>query len=288
MYKKCILCGVKFKATNKNKKYCSRQCYGISITGDKNPACRIDVRKKLSIQKMGNKNPSKRLDVRKKISISLSGKNNPRYGTHRSKEIRDKISVGNRKHYENSEERKKISIATKLAMKRQDVIDKMNKHFDSIRGKTYEELYGEKKANKLKSMLRNVNIGNKNNKGKHVSDDAKLKMRLAYLKYKESKLNNNGKLYPNYNIEACKIIDEYGKANGYNFQHAENGGEFYIKTLGYWVDGYDKIRNTVIEYYERAHKNKVNRDESRKQEIVSLLNCKFIELREWEISDALP
>lgn len=40
---------------------------------------------------------------------------------------------------------------------------------------------------------------------------------------------NNGGMCVNYNPLACKIIDEYGKKHGYNFQHAENGGEYKIK-----------------------------------------------------------
>jgi hypothetical protein len=89
-----------------------------------------------------------------------------------------------------------------------------------------------------------------------------------------------GKISPNYNPIACKIIDEYGKKNGYNFQHAENGGEYHIKELGYWVDGYDKEKNVVIEYYENKHNRYKERDEKRKQEIKKLLKCKFIEIKE--------
>ena len=133
-----------------------------------------------------------------------------------------------------------------------------------------------------------LSIAKKGKKRKLFSEEAKRKMRLSAIKRIEKNKLDGRQLIPSYNPISIPIIEEYGRANGYNFQHAENSGEYFIEDLGYWVDGYDKIRNTVIEYYERAHKNKVNRDESRKQEIVSLLNCKFIELREWEISDALP
>jgi len=36
----------------------------------------------------------------------------------------------------------------------------------------------------------------------------------------------------------------------------------------------------VIEYYEKAHKNNINKDERRKQEIINFLNCEFIEIKE--------
>jgi len=89
----------------------------------------------------------------------------------------------------------------------------------------------------------------------------------------------NGKYSPNYNPYVCKVIDEYGLQHGYNFQHAENGGEF--KVLGYFVDGYDKKKNTVIEVLEKYHSNpkQQERDVMRKKEITECLGCKFIEVK---------
>ena len=88
------------------------------------------------------------------------------------------------------------------------------------------------------------------------------------------------KQYPNYNPYACEIIDEYGKKNGYNFQHAMNGGEFTF--CGYWVDGYDKEKNVVIEYYEKAHNRDTmkKRDNMREKRIKNYLKCKFIIIKE--------
>ena len=123
-----------------------------------------------------------------------------------------------------------------------------------------------------------------NNLNKKFSSEHKTRLRLSAIKRIEDR---NGIIWPNYNIEACKIMEEYGKANGYNFQHAENGGEYRIPELGYWVDGYDKTKNVVIEYYENAHKRRVDKDERRKQEIIEYLGCKFIELKEWEMKNAI-
>ena len=90
-----------------------------------------------------------------------------------------------------------------------------------------------------------------------------------------------GQVVPNYNPLACKVIDEYGEENNYNFQHAENGGEYHI--LRYWVDGYDKERNTIIEIDEPAHYDKngnlSKKDLERQKEISDFLGCKFIRLR---------
>ena len=106
--------------------------------------------------------------------------------------------------------------------------------------------------------------------GTHHSDATRQKMREHRL----------GKVYPNFNSEACKQIDEYGRQHGYHFQHALNGGE--IKVIGYSLDGYDKNKNVVIEYYESAHQRTKKRDAKRKKEIINHLHCKFIELKEWD------
>lgn len=117
--------------------------------------------------------------------------------------------------------------------------------------------------------------------GKHHSEETKRKKRLKMIEYYKTKKNG---MQPNYNKNSIKIIEQYGKEHGYNFQHAENGGEFYIKELGYWVDGYDKDKNVVIEYYETHHKSKTDKDENRINEIKKFLNCQVIILKEWELS----
>jgi hypothetical protein len=126
---------------------------------------------------------------------------------------------------------------------------------------------------------KNPMYGNKNLK----SDDHKRKIRLSCVQKIKEKLSlTNKKMSPGFNPNACKIIDEYGKQNGYSFQHALNGGEFYVRELGYFVDGYDNDKNTVIEYYEYNHwhlKNK-SRDELRKKEIIDFMKCDFIILRQ--------
>jgi|15BtaG_2_1085339.scaffolds.fasta_scaffold04452_2 hypothetical protein len=105
-------------------------------------------------------------------------------------------------------------------------------------------------------------------------------IRIKAIKRKQEQ--NNG-FHPNYNSEACKLIDEYGKQNGYNFQHAENGGEYHIKELGYWVDGYDKDKNVIIEVDEKHHFNSAGelkeKDIQRQKELEEHLRCKFIRIK---------
>ena len=115
---------------------------------------------------------------------------------------------------------------------------------------------------------------------KLFSDKVRKNQRLGAIKRIESKC---GQLSPNYNPYACKLIDQYGKENGYNFQHAENGGEFHVSGLGYWVDGYDKEKNVVIEIDESFHFNSdgnlKERDIIRQIEITQHLKCEFIRIR---------
>lgn len=115
--------------------------------------------------------------------------------------------------------------------------------------------------------------------GQRCPECAKKKNRIALIK----KIENNVQIFPNYNPDACKLIDEYGKENNYNFQHAENGGEFHIKKLGYWVDGYDKKKNIVIEIDEASHfdtdGNLKEKDIKRQKEIMNFLGCEFIRLK---------
>lgn len=132
------------------------------------------------------------------------------------------------------------------------------------------------------SKLNKIKQSGPNNSryGIKLSSETRRKIRLGNIKDLKNKL---GQIFPNYNKNACKIIDEYGKRNGYNFQHAENGGEFFIKELGYWVDGYDQEKNVVIEVDELFHfdidGNLKERDVVRQKEIKNHLNCEFIRIK---------
>jgi len=131
--------------------------------------------------------------------------------------------------------------------------------------------------NHRKKQNRAASIRMKNN-NPMKNPEVRKKLRNTIIK---KIINKYGAIQPNYNPIACKLIDEYGKKHGYNFQHALNGGEYYIKELGYWVDGYDKEKNVVIEYYENHHfTGGVLKDKeiNRKKEIINFLKCDFIEL----------
>lgn len=118
-------------------------------------------------------------------------------------------------------------------------------------------------------------------KGKKFSLESKKKCRISAIKRIERNVGHQ--ISPNFNPDACKLIDEYGKKYGYNFQHAMNGGEYFIQDLGYWVDGYDSRKNIVIEIDEKKHfdanGNLRKKDIVRQNEIKHQLNCKFIRIK---------
>lgn len=119
--------------------------------------------------------------------------------------------------------------------------------------------------------------------GKKHSPESNRKRRIKMIEYKENHFKNKGQMNPMYNQEACRLIEQFNKKYGFNFQHAENGGEYHIKELGYWVDGYDEEQNIVIEVDEKHHfdfyGNLSEKDLNRQKEIENFLNCQFIRIR---------
>lgn len=90
---------------------------------------------------------------------------------------------------------------------------------------------------------------------------------------------------PRYNKNSIFIIEQKAFELGIvDLQHAENGGEFHIKELGYFIDGYSKSKNIVIEYDEPHHFNKDGKlklkDVQRQSEIENYLGCTFIRIKE--------
>ncbi len=139
------------------------------------------------------------------------------------------------------------------------------------------EMLGDNNPAKRPDVRRKISLSLK---GRTHSAETLKKMRISRIEELEKK---HGQLIPNYNPKACVAIEEYGKAHGYDFQHAENGGEFHVKELGYWVDGYDEEKNVVIEVDEEHHYAKCGelkvKDKQRQQEIEQFLGCRFVRIQ---------
>lgn len=174
---------------------------------------------------------------------------------------------------------------------------KMNGNYGSSYYQVWVEKYGKEKADKMNENTSKLKAcaGEKNGMFGKTHDDVviakilknrkwdsntKKKQRSSAIKRIEKLKFNGGQLIPGYNPEACKIIEQYGNENGYNFQHAENGGE--VEVHGYFVDGYDKEKNVVIEIDEKHHfkTGKLReKDIQRQKEIEEYLGCKFIRIK---------
>lgn len=104
------------------------------------------------------------------------------------------------------------------------------------------------------------------------TDEHKKNLRISATK--------NGQKIPNFNKTACLYFDWLNKWNGWNGQHALNGGEKEVN--GYFVDYFEPTLNMVIEWDEEYHyeNNKLREKDIRRQkEIVGELRCTFHRIR---------
>ena len=190
---------------------------------------------KYNIKKRSQKESCNTDRYREKLSEARKGKNNPQYGISPTKETRNKISRSVEQAYEEGRLERKISkkhkekligknhylYGKRLPKETREKISKSNK------GRKFSKQTREKISNSLKEYyLRPEN--NKTN-----SPETRLKMRLSAIQRINDNLKEGNQMMPNYNPSACRKIEKYGELNGYNFQHAENGGEVHIKDLGY-------------------------------------------------------
>jgi len=95
---------------------------------------------------------------------------------------------------------------------------------------------------------------------------------------------NKKRFIPNYNTDGCNLFEQINKELGWHGLHAENGGEYYIEELGYWVDYYEPNLNIVIEYDEPGHNLKKQQisDVQRENAIKEYLGCKFYRIKSTE------
>ena len=95
---------------------------------------------------------------------------------------------------------------------------------------------------------------------------------------------NGNQMMPSYNKKSCIFFNKLDMILGWNGIYATKRAEYKIKTLGYFVDYYEPLKNIVIEWDEEHHYNvdgtlKI-KDCAREKEIISELNCKFFRIRE--------
>jgi hypothetical protein len=211
------------------------------------------------------------------LACSQRGSRNQNYGNPRgfkhSEDTKRKISFCNKG-------RKRPDISGKNnPMKRQECRLKVsrsmigkNRHASWNKGLTKEDTPQLANPNAWK------NFGGSWNKGKKgvYSKETLKKMREARINYIESL---HGKIYPNYNKDSISIIERYGNLNGYNFKHAENGGE--IRIDGYYPDAVDLEKKVILEIDEESHykDNELSTKDKNRQKYLEDLGYKIIRIR---------
>lgn len=219
------------------------------------------------------------LESLKKIHKNQVGKPSGNKGKKRSKDAIRKTSKLNKGKKRTPEQIDNITKGIQKGIKK--AIKKWGARY-----KNGSPLKGTKLSEEHKKKLSKAKKGKpspKKGKPGHIPNEkTRLKMRKSYLKKLKENIGMGGQIFPFFNPDACKLIDEYGEKHGYNFQHAMNGGEYKIEELGYWVDGYDVERNTVIEVDEKHHfdidGNLSEKDIRRQKEIEEYMGCDFIRL----------
>ncbi len=240
---------------NRNKKFSQEHIEKIRIknTGKKRSLqTKENIRNSHLGQKSWNKGMKEyiKLSDETKLKISVANK-----GKKHSMETRLKISKNNKGRKFTKEHKKKLSILRK----------------------------GKKLSEKTKLKLSVLNLGKNNHfYGKKHSQKTRLKMRLSRIKYIEKCY---GQVSPTYNIKSIIFFNKLNSKYNLNGIHAENGGEYYLSSLGYWLDFYSKKYNLIIEWDE-SHHYKLGklkkRDEIRDLEIKNLLNCEIIRIKQNE------
>ncbi len=189
--------------------------------------------------------------IKKKIGDKMRGKNNPS----KRPEVIAKI-LNSRKWYKHTEKIKK-------------------KIGEWSRGKTYEEIYGKKRA-KLEIKKRRKSLKGKNMGDKHSSKrpEVKKKLRKAAIKYIKE---NRGNIYPNIGKNEKQILDELELSLGFKIYR-----QFEVE--GYFIDGYIPKLKLAIEIDEKdSHrKSKVkDKDIQRQKEIKRKLECEFFRIKDY-------
>jgi hypothetical protein len=177
-------------------------------------------------------------ETKKKISNSMKGENNHFYGKRHSEKTKNNWSL----------------------KRKGKQIGKLHPFF----GKHHTKESIEKMKSNMPILSGDLNPSRRN--------EVRKKLRIAAIK----RIEKQG-FFVSYNKSAREYLDKLNKQSGWNLQHAQNGGEYHIKELGYWVDGYDKKKNIVVEYDEKYHHKpkQKNKDIRRTNEIRQYLNCKF-------------
>jgi len=233
-------------------------------------------------------------------SCRVSGGNNPMYGkkmSEKEKKKKSKSMMGKKNHFYGKRHKKQFK--EKLSKERRGVwcVGENNPMYGKNVYDILVEKYGDEISNKMwseKSKRQSILMSGENNPmfGVHLTGrtftlEHRKNLRLSTIKRISENMKNGYQLIPAFNKNSCLLFDKISNSNDIFIQHAMNGGEYFIKELGYWLDGYDKNNNVVYEFDEKRHfdidGNLLEKDIIRQSEIVKKLKCKFIRIKYDEI-----
>ena len=269
---KCAFCNNEFivKYKKRYRKFCSRVC---SNNFQKDETLSIESRINKSNGHKGQ------------IPFNKGKKFEELFGEKRSQEIKERI-------LKNSLNTKKINKKEKEIVKTCLFCNTKFIVFYKYRYKKYcssscfhESRKGiKRKPFSLETKIK-MSIARKG-KIRIQSEEEKRKRRVNVFERLKKIKDENFQMVPNWNPVACDFFEKFDIENDTIGRHARNGGEFYIKELGYWLDYINKDLKIIIEYDEERHfdenGNLKEKDILRQHEIQKIYpDYQFLRIRQW-------
>lgn len=231
-------------------------------------------------ERMKNHSEETKNKISKKLkSLYESGDIVPNMSGAHSEESRKKMSESRKGKILSNEHKIKIGIGVKESEDFQKhVRDPERNHKISERMKN--RIISQETRRKMSKSRADIS-GDKNPSKR---PEVREKLRLNLLERIKDEIEKyGGKMTPFFNETGCKFFDKIMSEQNCHIQHALNGGEFYIKELGYFLDGYDIENNIAYEWDEKHHfdveGNLLEKDIVRQKKIEKFLNCKFIRFK---------
>jgi len=146
----------------------------------------------------------------------------------------------------------------------------------------YNKCHSEKTKRKISKSMGGGNKTSFNtkqipwNKGVPRSEETKRKIRISVI---QDLKNKYPKASPNYSVRAYNWFKLFDKINKTEGLYGPN--EYFIEELGYWPDYINFDTKLIIEWDEKAHKYKKEKDFSRQEKIMKKFSdFEFIRIKD--------
>jgi hypothetical protein len=299
---KCISCNKILHLKKYNigyHKYCSINCLNKSEQHK-------DKIKQTCLNTFGVDNPSKSNEIKKKIKNKLY-KNGKWYN--QTDECKNKTKQTNLKkygvdHFSKTKEFHNKRIQTNIRRYGMDSYNKTEKSKNETKKRNLEKYNTEwfLSTNEFKKKSKKTCLIKYGVDHHTKTEEYKNKMKIYYLKkygveyatqnkrvsekIAATMIERYGELWlkhaPKYNPNSIIYLDLLSEKLGIEIQHALNGGE--KKFIRYWVDGFIAKYNICIEWDEKHHnaKRQKERDLIKENYLKEMHNCHIIRINEKE------